>query len=422
VSRPGKVIGRVVAVVLGAVVGTGIVFAVNGLTSEDLESTTSDEELIESADEVGRKPKAGGKETSGGKSQSGGAVEQPRVGADVMLAWAPGSLPAGTEERIEAMPEVVDATTVYAGLDWIHEARDPQGRLIERHVGGFAVPFEIASIEPREYARFVPEEDRERVESLDRAGALLAETSTELRKGGTGLTLELESSDLRVTGVVSDLGTNGYEALVASPPPEHWERADRFVLAHLRKPEDRAAVAQEIESMLPPGEPLRARSEGENPFLRYGDAVLPQLLVKDTFGEFAARDFGNGGIQIGAGWVRRNITTDGVPILGQVTCHRLLFPQLKEALRDVKREGLSHTIVESNGCYAPRFINSNPAGRLSHHSWGIAIDMNSSDNSFGAKPNMDMRVVDVFEDRWGFTWGGRWIIPDGMHYEWIKFP
>ena len=319
------------------------------------------------------------------------------------------------------MPEVLDATTVYAGLDWIHAARDPQGQIIERHVAGFAVPFEIASIEPREYARFVPEEDRETVESLAQTGALLAETSSKLRKGGTGLRLELESSELRVTGVVSDLATNGYEALVASPPPDHWVRADRFVLAHLRKPQDRAAVAQEIQSMLPPGEPLRARSEGENPFLRYGDAVLPQLLVKDTFGEFAARRLGDGTMRsnrLGA----TNITTDGVPILGEVTCHRLLFPQLKEALRDVKREGLSHTIAESNGCYTARFINSNPAGRLSHHSWGIAIDINSGDNTFGCKAEHGSTRRRVFEDRWGFTWGGRWIIPDGMHFEWIKFP
>jgi D-alanyl-D-alanine carboxypeptidase len=27
----------------------------------------------------------------------------------------------------------------------------------------------------------------------------------------------------------------------------------------------------------------------------------------------------------------------------------------------------------------------------------------------------------VFE-RWGFTWGGRWLVPDGMHFEFLRFP
>ena len=31
------------------------------------------------------------------------------------------------------------------------------------------------------------------------------------------------------------------------------------------------------------------------------------------------------------------------------------------------------------------------------------------------------------EHRWrwsaaGFTWGGRWVVPDGMHFEWVRFP
>jgi hypothetical protein len=30
---------------------------------------------------------------------------------------------------------------------------------------------------------------------------------------------------------------------------------------------------------------------------------------------------------------------------------------------------------------------------------------------------MPRRIVDLIEAQ-GFTWGGRWIIPDGMHFEW----
>ena len=341
--------------------------------------------------------------------------------ADAFLAWTPGSLPARAEAHLEAMPEVRAATTVYAGLDWIVSSHDATG-VVDRPPSGYAIPFEIAAIEPAEYARFVPQDERAAVRRLEEGDALLAETERDLRGAGAGLRIDLGERRLRATDVVSDVATNGYEALIAGPPPPEWPRADRFVLAHLRRPRDRTKVARELAALMPRGQPLQTRAEGENPFLRYGDAVLPQLLVKETFGEFAARPMSDGTIDIHNEWERRNIRVASVPILGEVKCHRVLFPQLREALRDVQRQGLAHTIQQFGGCFSARFINSNPGGRLSHHSWGIAIDLNVPENTYGTKGNMDMRVVEIFEDRWGFTWGGHWIAPDPMHFEWIKFP
>jgi D-alanyl-D-alanine carboxypeptidase len=34
----------------------------------------------------------------------------------------------------------------------------------------------------------------------------------------------------------------------------------------------------------------------------------------------------------------------------------------------------------------------------------------------GLSSRQDRRLVSIFE-RWGFTWGGRWLVPDGMHFE-----
>jgi hypothetical protein len=88
-------------------------------------------------------------------------------------------------------------------------------------------------------------------------------------------------------------------------------------------------------------------------------------------------------------------------------------------MQAVKSAGLTHLIDTSGygGCYGPRFINSDPGGRLSHHSWGIAFDINVPDNPYAAEPNMPPRLVETIE-RSGFTWGGRWLVPDGMHFEW----
>jgi hypothetical protein len=123
------------------------------------------------------------------------------------------------------------------------------------------------------------------------------------------------------------------------------------------------------------------------------------------------------------GWVRRNIVRARVPMLGEITCHRALFPQLRGALEEVVADGLAYLIDPDQyaGCYNPRFIDRRPGGRLSHHAWGVAIDLNWRDNAFGTRPDQDRRLVERME-RWGFTWGGRWLIPDGMHFEWNRWP
>ena len=38
-----------------------------------------------------------------------------------------------------------------------------------------------------------------------------------------------------------------------------------------------------------------------------------------------------------------------------------------------------------------------------------------------ATTRVDPRVVEVME-RWGFEWGGRWLVPDPMHFEFLRFP
>lgn len=414
-SRPTTAAARVGAAAAGLLLGAALVFGLGALGGAGEGSPRTDPTEVPEPSDAPDAKKA--------DKTTGSSSSKARKAGTAFLAWAPGSVPADTEARLEKMPQVEHATTVYAGLDWMKSARNGTG-LVEGTAPGYGIPLELAAVEPREYARFVARRDRSAVRALSRGEIVLAETEVELRGAGRGLRIDVGERTVRASGVVSDLTTNGYEGLLAGPPPAEWQRADRFVLAHLRRPSDRTAVERVLESLMPPGQPLQTRVEGENPFLRYGDAVLPQLLVKDAFGEFAARPLPDGTIQIEDDWVRENIRSADVPILGEVTCHRALFPQLVGALGDIQEQGLAHTVhpQQFSGCYSARFISSDPTGRLSHHSWGIAIDLNAPENTFGTKGNMDTRVVDIFEDRWGFTWGGRWVVPDAMHFEWIKFP
>ncbi|HWL66098.1 MAG TPA: M15 family metallopeptidase [Actinomycetota bacterium] len=341
---------------------------------------------------------------------------------NVMLAWSPLGLPAELDDRLDGMRGVSAATMVHSGLVWMVEARDGDRAIIERHTEGWAVPLEVAIVDPDQYARFVPRSERARILALDRDTALLSRSAASLRRAEQGASLTLsEGRRVKVAGVVSDSTAQGYEMLLAGPPPTTWSRTDPAVLALIPNRAARARVEKKVRGILGSGHVVRIRAEGETPYLRYGDAVLPQLHVKQVFGEFAARPSGGGTIQVDPRWRSVSIASQRVPLVGRVACHVAVFDQLRAALREVIAAGLSFTVNKEQfgGCYSARYINHDPAGRLSHHSWGMAIDLNVAENSFGSRPDQDRRLVEIFE-RHGFTWGGRWLIPDGMHFEWVR--
>jgi hypothetical protein len=95
-----------------------------------------------------------------------------------------------------------------------------------------------------------------------------------------------------------------------------------------------------------------------------------------------------------------------------------MLPQLYGALAEIRARGLARAIDphQFGGCYVSRTIMWDPANPPSMHAWGLAIDLNVATNPYGRAPHQDPRVVAIFE-RWGFAWGGRWKIPDGMHFE-----
>ncbi|MDQ4008848.1 MAG: M15 family metallopeptidase [Actinomycetota bacterium] len=136
------------------------------------------------------------------------------------------------------------------------------------------------------------------------------------------------------------------------------------------------------------------------------------------FGSFSYTYTADGSIQPDPAWVNEYIRTETVPILGSVTCHKNMIPQLRAALQQVVDSGLADTINpdEYAGCYVPRFIGSDPSNPVSLHTWGIALDLNVPGNQRGTVGEIDRRVVAIFK-AWGFAWGGDWDYTDPMHFE-----
>jgi hypothetical protein len=60
-------------------------------------------------------------------------------------------------------------------------------------------------------------------------------------------------------------------------------------------------------------------------------------------------------------------------------------------------------------------------GIVSRHSWGQAFDVSTVSNCQGCVPKMDCRIVRIFRKH-GFAWGGNFLTPDGMHFEWVGQP
>jgi hypothetical protein len=145
-------------------------------------------------------------------------------------------------------------------------------------------------------------------------------------------------------------------------------------------------------------------------------AVLTSGSAADLVGTFNYTVIGGGRIAPDPAWVAANIGTEVMPIIGSMTCHREIFPQLRAALEEVISRGLANELHpdEYAGCYYPRFIAGTTT--LSNHSFGLAMDFNVPGNQRGTVGEMDRGVVAIFK-KWGFAWGGDWNYTDPMHFE-----
>jgi hypothetical protein len=355
-----------------------------------------------------------------------GVEEPPHVepiASETLLAWTPGGLPAGFGERVMALEGVEEAVAVVSGTAWMSRSMTEDGAVIDQPPASLGVPLEVAAAHLPTYAHFLAPGERALLPRLAAGGAVLGATSADVRRMTVGDLVAFGDVQVRVVGIVPDAAIGAHEVFVSKPTAARLGLTrERYLLIDPGDGASRERLTTRLGNLLPPGILMRVRGPGETPYFRHGDAVLPPVHLKEVFGEFAARPIDGGYLQPDPAWVDASIARVSVPILGPVTCNRALIPQLRGALLELVAEGLSRLVDPGGfgGCYSARFINRNPDTGISHHSWGVAVDINVPENRFGQTPHQDPRLVAIFE-RWGFTWGGRWILPDGMHFEFVEF-
>lgn len=153
------------------------------------------------------------------------------------------------------------------------------------------------------------------------------------------------------------------------------------------------------------------------------DCVKPPHGLGDLITRFGHIEVQTGAIIGPPGWEAHNMhTTITLPIWGPRRCYlnNALEAPLAEALRRCAALGDGYEL-RTMGCFAPRVKRVN--GDLSVHSWGLAIDINASTNPLA--PTRGAPCVKDIPDAWvaifeevGFTWGGRFLRPDPMHFQW----
>jgi hypothetical protein len=349
-----------------------------------------------------------------------------RGGAAAAGTASPGTLPAPTPSKVAPLkarvrPDVLVISRnplpapVVDGLRKLSPAGFTTFRYGTARVGG--VPLNVAGVDASTFRAFAPAgtaESQPVWDAVARGELAVAHDIADRRKWTLG-------ADSSVIGGRSALKLRLGALATTQLPDTHVVVNDGVADALGLAPTtgvlltsgkgDPAALASAARKVVGSGGSIHLLTQPQTPY-----AFLTGSRAAKAFGAFSYRWYDDGTIEPDARWVSQNIVRATVPIIGRVTCHRLMVPQLRAALAEVQAAGLAHLIRTFDGCYVPRFIERDPSHAISLHTWGIAIDLDASTNQRGVRGTMDQRVVDIFK-RWGFRWGGDWSYTDPMHFE-----
>jgi hypothetical protein len=99
----------------------------------------------------------------------------------------------------------------------------------------------------------------------------------------------------------------------------------------------------------------------------------------------------------------------------KIYCNKDMQRPLLAALLELEAKDLLRYLKTFDGCFQIRDVRALP-GKLSLHSYAIAIDLNAASNKLGTDGSLEPKVVEVFKAH-GFDWGGDFQgRKDPMHF------
>jgi hypothetical protein len=277
-------------------------------------------------------------------------------------------------------------------------------------------------VDPAAYAAAVGDPA---VAGLLQGGLVVASQEAALRKVAVGDLVSFTSGPaVKVTAIVDAHLIGGHEmatAIGVRPLPA----SPTFDYLLVGGAASVAALTATAHSVWPT-RTIRVKDHTVNGYFSSADTVLTQLQIKVQFGEFSSRPAAQG--VAGAfvpdpAFVDHHLTTRKIVQLGDVTCNSAIIKDLTAAMQEITDRGLASLVNTADfqyegGCWSPRAARAIAGGTLSVHSWGTAIDINVKNNPLGGVPHQDPRLVSIMAAH-GFAWGGRFLRPDGAHFEWV---
>jgi len=330
----------------------------------------------------------------------------PASWPEIYLVWSTGGL---TPDLVNGLIERFDEVSVVRG-DTVELDTDD----------GWLVPLDGLAIDP---VAHIPFDTGRSLRDLAPGTIALGETSSSFRGLGVGDAMSISGTSYEIVAIAPDGVVGAAEVIFSASDENAPVVTDRYSLVSTDL--ERNEFESIVRDLYDGPAPLRIRSHDETPWMRHGDAVLPQIFIKTALGEFAYSSRSGSEFSQDPVYVDANIVDAEVPILGAVTCHETVVEMLHGAMNELVEEGLGHLVDPAGfaGCWNPRYIRATtgkPAG-ISRHAWGAAIDLNAASNPVGSAGTQDSRLVATMAD-WGFTWGGDWLVPDPMHFEYGILP
>jgi hypothetical protein len=352
------------------------------------------------------------------------------VAADVVTIYNSGNLRADVASRAEAAARAAGATLAFGRAASVPMTGLYRGAApVQLPPLGFAYPMGTTVLPHEVVGRTM---GNDVAQYLTPDALVMGEVSAGLRGAQAGDTIMLTASSgattsFRIAAVLPANRVGGTELLMS---PQAGERLgivqlSRAVIWNFRS---RAAIdgALAANGLVSTSVRIRRSWDPADP-----DDTIGMAQTKATLGEFAYRVNSDGSVSQDAAWVNthlpagRELLNGAIPI--RARCHNSVKPAIQAALAEVAAAGLAATInvTDANtagGCHLARFNRLTPdsaLGFLSRHSWAMAIDTNTTGSCQGcAPPDLDCRTVQIFRKH-GFAWGGNFLTPDGMHFEWV---
>ena len=354
------------------------------------------------------------------------------VATDVVNIYNSGPLRPDVANRALAAARQAGATIAFgrsASVPMVGLFRGSS--VIQRPPAGFSLPMGATVLAPEAIGATM---GRDVSALLGSDALIMGKTSADLRGARAGDSVQLVAAWgavvwFRVAGVFPDERVGGAELLM-SP-----SAADRLGITDLRRailwnPSSQAAMNSALFGNGLVSTSIRIRRSWDPPD---PDNTIGMARTKALLGEFAYRVNSNGSVSQDSAWQAASLPSGRREIgLGiRARCHLVVEPALKAALAESAMRGVSWTINVGDanlagGCHYPRFNRLTPnssLGFLSRHSWGMALDTNTRGSCQGCIPDFSRTtagctVVQIFR-KYGFAWGGNFLTPDGMHFEYV---